>query len=384
MPWNETEPMFERAKFMMAVEAGDTSFADQCRRFGISRKTGYKWLQRFQHDGLGGLEDRSRAPRHCPHATSAARAEAILALKYRYPNWGPRKLRCRLQMLEPDIVWPANSTIGELLDRHGLITPRKVRRRVPPASAPLSHCQQVNDVWSADFKGQFQLGSHQWCYPLTVSDNHSRYLLACHGLLQPNEQGVRQQFDRLFREFGLPEAIRTDNGSPFASRALGGLTKLSVWWIKLGIRPERIKPGKPQQNGRHERMHRTLKQETVQPASANLTAQQRRFNRFMREYNEERPHEALSNQTPTMVYQPSRRRMPSRTPVMEYGAEQVVRQVRSTGEIKWKGGLYFLSETLIGEPVCLQEIDDDRWQVYFGDYPLGMLDGRRGKVMRPA
>jgi len=375
--------MFERTKFVVAVESGEFSFAEQCRRFGISRKTGYKWLDRFSRDGLSGLEDLSRAPHCCPHETPRELAEAILCLKHKYPNWGPRKLRHKLYMLEPDKDWPANSTIGELLDRHGLVTPRKVRRRVPPSSAPLSHCQQSNDVWSADFKGQFQLGSRQWCYPLTVSDNHSRYLLACQGLLHPNDQGVRKQFERLFAEFGLPAAIRTDNGTPFASKALGGLTRLSIWWIKLGIRPERIKPGKPQQNGRHERMHRTLKQAATQPASANMSAQQKRFSLFMQEYNDERPHEALDNKTPAMVYTPSQRKMPSRLPGIEYDDEKVIRQVRTTGEIKWKGGLYFLSETLVGEPVGLQEIGCDRWQVYFGSVPLGILDERRGKVIRP-
>lgn len=384
MPWNESSAMLERMKFIVAVSSGELSFSDQCQRFGISRKTGYKWLERFDQGGLEDLKDRSRAPRSSPQRIDAGMAERILELKYRYPTWGPKKLLGKLESTFPPQAWPASSTIGELLKQHGLVKPRKRSQRVPANSTPLSHCQRANDVWSADFKGQIQLGNGQWLYPFTVSDNYSRYLFTCKGMLSTTEYQVKQEFERLFRDKGLPEAIRTDNGSPFASRALGGLSRLSVWLIKLGIRPERIARGKPQQNGRHERMHRTLNQDAIEPVSANVAIQQERFDRFLTVYNDERPHEALGNKTPSSVYKKSQRVMPTKLPKMEYQDGWDVRQVRGTGEIKWQGQLVFVSAALQGEPIGLQRVDEDRWQIHFGVYPLGLLDARRGKVIRPA
>lgn len=384
MPWRETEPMLERAQFVAAVTSGEFSFAECCRRFGVSRRIGYKWWQRYQAEGAAGLAEQSRAPHRCPHAVAPALVAQILQAKHAHPHWGPRKLRPYLLQRYPELPWPARSTLGDVLDRHGLVAARRApRRRVPPASAPLAHCQEVNQVWSADFKGQFRLGNQRWCYPFTLSDNHSRYLLACHGLHQPTEAGVWALCERVFRDYGLPMAIRTDNGAPFASRALGGLTRLAVWWLKLGITPARIAPGQPQQNSRHERMHRTLKAEATQPAAACLAAQQRRFDRFHAEYNHERPHEALGDRTPASVHRHSSRPYPQRLPRVEYDHATQVRRVRTNGAIKWRGGLYFVSEVLVGEPVGLMPISNDRWQLYFAHLPLAVLDDRLGCLIHP-
>lgn len=384
MPWNETEPMLERTKFVLSVTSGELSFKAQCERFGISRKTGYKLMGRYASEGLAGLGDRSRAPGRCPHALSSETAARILALKQRYPTWGPRKLRDRLATESPEGTWPAVSTIGELLSRHGLVQSRTLRRRAPPMSTPLAHAQAPHEVWSIDFKGQFRLGNGRLCYPLTVTDNASRYLLACRGLYQPRRLPVRETLEGLFRAHGLPWALRSDNGPPFASTGLGGLSTLAVWLIRLGVRPERIAPGKPQQNGRHERMHRTLKAETTRPPSATLAAQQRRFNAFMREFNDERPHEALGGKTPASRYAPSPRSYPALLPEVVYPSGLTLRRVRSNGEFKWKGSLLFLSEALVGEVVGLREVGESVWQIQFGEYPLGVLDERRGGILRPA
>ncbi len=383
MPWNETEPMLEREKFVVAVRSGELTFTAQCERFGISRKTGYKLMKRFEAEGLAGLSDRSRAPGHCPHALSNEVIGRILALKQAHPTWGPRKLRDRLAWDLPEQKWPAASTLGELLFRHGLVKPRTQRRRTPAMSSPLSHAEAAHDVWSIDFKGHCQLGNGRACYPLTVTDNAIRYVLSCRGLYEPRRGPVQATLAGLFREHGLPKALRSDNGPPFASTGVCGLSKLSVWLIHLGVRPERIAPGKPQQNGRHERMHRTLKAEAMSPPSATLAAQQRRFDAFVREFNDERPHEALGGKSPSSLYVASPRAYPRSLPEVAYPSGLTLRRVRSNGEIKWKGGLLFLSESLVGEIVGLKETGESLWQIQFGEYPLGVLDERRGKVIRP-
>lgn len=383
MPWNETEPMLERQKFVVAVKSGELTFTAQCERFGISRKTGYKLMNRFEAEGLAGLADRSRAPGHCPHALSNEVIERILALKQAKPTWGARKLRDRLMEVSPGQKWPAISTVGELLARHGLVKSPTPRRRTPAMSAPLSHAVEVHDVWSIDFKGHCQLGNGRACYPLTVTDNAIRYVLSCRGLYEPRRGPVQATLERLFREHGLPKALRSDNGPPFASTGVAGLSKLAVWLIHLGVRPERIAPGKPQQNGRHERMHRTLKAEAMSPPSATLTAQQRRFDAFVREFNDERPHEALGGKSPSSLYVASPRAYPRSLPEVAYPSGLTLRRVRSNGEFKWKGGLLFLSESLVGEIVGLKEVGESLWQIQFGEHPLGVLDERRGKVIRP-
>jgi transposase InsO family protein len=374
--------MLERMQFMAVVESGEFSFAECCRRFAVSRKTGYKLWARYQAEGAAGLSDRSRVAHHHPRALDELTVARIVNAKHAHPHWGPRKLRLVLAAADPDRSLPAISTVGDVLARHGLVQRRRGRRRVPPMSAPLGHCQGLNEIWSADFKGQFRLGNRHWCYPFTLSDNYSRYLLACHGLGHPTEDGVRRRCEAVFREFGLPQAIRTDNGAPFASSALAGLTRLSVWWVKLGIRPERIALGQPQQNGRHERMHRTLKAEATRPPASTLRAQQQRLDAFRREYNAQRPHEALGDRTPASVYTGSPRPFPHRLPAVEYGADTVVRRVRSNGAIKWRGDVFFLSEALIGEAVGLTPITDERWQIHFAHFPLAVLDDRLGQVIR--
>lgn len=383
MPWKRTDPMLERAQFIAAVEGGECSFAECCRRFQISRKSGYKWWGRYQSEAMAGLADRPPVALHFAHALDARTVADILAAKHAHPHWGPRKLRNVLLAAHPQTHWPAISTMGEVLARHGLVRSRHGRTRVPPFGVPLAHCHGINEVWSADFKGQFRLGNHQWCYPFTLSDNFSRYLLACKGMGHPTEAGVWRACEAVFRQHGLPAAIRTDNGSPFASRALGGLSHLSVWWIKLGIRPERIALGQPQQNGRHERMHRTLKAEATRPASATLLGQQRRFDVFRIEYNEQRPHESLNDQTPISVHRHAGRPYPRRLSEIEYGTGTEVRRVRSNGMIKWRGQLHFISEALIGEPIGFTLISEERWQICFADSPLAIFDERIGQLIRP-
>jgi len=382
MPWKETCPVEEKLKFITAWKSDVFTMTELCDRFGVSRKTGYKWLARYVAGGLADLEEHSRAPHHHPNAVSAALVSELLRMKQRYPSWGPKKVRRWLLERRGGVLWPAVSTIGELYQRHGLCQRRGGRQRKVPQTQPLRHCHGPNEVWSADFKGQFRLGDGRWCYPLTIMDSHSRYLLACSGLQHPTEHGTRQGFEGVFKSYGLPIAIRTDNGSPFASVALGGLTRLTIWWIKLGIQLERIDPGHPEQNGRHERMHRTLKAATAKPPKGTLKAQQRAFHQFRREYNEERPHEALGERAPAQVYEAPIRRYPSVISAVEYDADYVVRRVRHNGVIKWRGQQVYVSEALRGEPVGLLPIDNDRWQMYFAQVILGILDERLNKIER--
>ncbi|MEE8342277.1 MAG: integrase core domain-containing protein, partial [Gammaproteobacteria bacterium] len=277
--------------------------------------------------------------------------------------------------------WPADSTAGEILKRAGLVKPRNPRRRVAAYSQPFGDCRQANQSWSADFKGDFRLGDGRRCYPLTISDNYSRFLLQCRGLHRTGSTVVRPWFEWVFREYGLPQAIRTDNGAPFSSLAVGGISALSKWWIQLGIRPERIRPGTPSQNGRHERMHRTLKAAALHPPGANLVAQQSQFDTFVYEYNWERSHEALDRKTPGSIHQPSIRPYPTRIPPVEYGTECTVRRVRHNGEIKWRGQLLYVSEILAKEPISLKPINEDQWELRYGFHPLGILNMRTLKIV---
>lgn len=382
MPWKETYPMNEKMKFIVAHQSGEYAVSVLCRRFKISRKTGYKWINRYQAEGVIGLDDRSRARHHCPNAVPTQSVAEILKVKGRYPSWGPQKICDWLRLNRSDLYIPATSTASDILKRYGLVKSRKRRVRQVPASEPLSHCHQANDVWSSDFKGQFKLGDGRYCYPLTVSDNYSRQLLVCKGLYHPTEKGVLEWYKAAFREYGLPHAMRTDNGSPFASTALGGLTRLAVWWLKLGIRLERIQPGCPQQNGRHERMHRTLKAETATPPKRNMSAQQRTFNRFMDIYNNERPHESLGGVPPRYMYKYSQREYEDVLRDVEYDASMTVRRVRTNGEIKWHGGKVYVSEALRGEAIGLLPLNNECWEVYFAQQKLGQFDERLGRIIR--
>jgi putative transposase len=376
MPWKETCTMTERMKFVVLAQEDGASMSELCRQFGISRKTGYKRLERYEAEGMDGLQDRSHAPLHHPYAVSDDVERRILSLRAEHPSWGPRKLKARLQMIDPPTQWPVASTIGELLHRHGLTVPRRRRVVTPADISPFANCAGPNDTWCIDFKGWFRTRDGRRCDPLTISDAHSRYLLRCQAVRRADTRCVRPLLEASFREYGLPLSIRSDNGPPFASRGVAGLSQLSVWFIKLGLKPERITPGRPCENGRHERMHGTMQREACQPPEANRRAQQRRFDDFRRVYNEERPHEAIANATPAMIYRPSPRPYPARLPEMVYPDHWQVRKVHQSGEIRWRGQSIFISEVLTGEPVALDERAEGLWQLYFGPLHLGTLDHR--------
>ncbi|HVA80849.1 MAG TPA: IS481 family transposase [Candidatus Binataceae bacterium] len=382
MPWQEVCPMDEKQRFIAALIAGDESVSAICEEFGISRKTGYQLWQRYQAQGAAGLAPRSRAPHVVPWAIPEAVAEAIIALRRAHPSWGPKKLRAKLRERAAAQSWPALSTIGELVRRAGLSQVRKRRRYAPPNVCPLRIAVLPNDVWCIDFKGWFRTGDGARCDPLTVSDAFSRYLLCIKVVAAPGYADCRSALERVFREYGLPRAIRSDNGAPFASVGAAGLSRLSLWWVKLGIAPERIAPGKPEQNGRHERMHRTLKAECANPPAASGAAQQRRFDQFRAEFNQQRPHEALGQTPPAKHYAPAQRSYPARIADPVYPCDYQLRRVRSNGEIKWQGEMVFIGQALIGEVIGLRETDEGDAEVYFGPISLGLLDAITLKLNR--
>jgi putative transposase len=376
MPWLETSPMAERRRFVDDAHRGLFSMTDLCARYGISRKTGYKWLDRHDAQGREGLRDRSHAPQHCPHKISEDVARAICEGRQAHPSWGPRKLLRWLRRHQPGLALPALSTAGDLLAREGLVKKRvrRQRHRHPGVVAPVT--RHPNDLWTSDFKGHFRTGDGRYCYPLTVADLHSRLLLGCDALLSTRGREARPCFEALFREYGLPAAIRTDNGVPFASTGLHGLSSLNVWWMRLGILHQRIRPASPQENGAHERMHRTLKREATRPAAANRHRQQLAFNRFRREYNEQRPHEALGDRTPASVYRPSPRPFPDRLPAIEYPGHFQVRFVCNAGTFRFRNRLLFIANALKQHYIGLEEIEDGLWSIYFGQVLLARLDER--------
>lgn len=383
MPWEETKPMSERAKFAALHAEGLYSLTELCERFGVSRKTGYKWLARYEAAGVEGLRERSRAPRSCPHKTPPDVAEALLTARRDHPTWGPKKLRAYLKKRQPDLAerLPAASTAGAILTAHGLTQPRTrpARSWKHPGGATLV-AEAPNRVWCADFKGQFPTGDGVVCYPLTVTDAYSRFLLGCEALPSVRGEGARPVLERLFAENGLPDALRTDNGSPFATLAICGLSQLSVWWIKLGIAHQRIAPGRPEQNGRHERMHRTLKKETARPPQADHRAQQARFDAWRNEFNTERPHEALGQNPPATLYTPSPRPLPAALPEPNYPGHYEVRQVSRSSMFRFHSRQIFASEALIGEHIGLEETGDGVWSLYFYNVLLGRLDERDYKL----
>jgi putative transposase len=380
MPWSQTSPMDQRTQFIAEYLRGTSDMTELCARYDISRKTGYKWLDRYLRDGPRGLEERSRRPTHSPRHTSEQVEQAIIEARQRHPSWGSKKLLSILYKRHPRWSWPHRSTVCDILNRHGLIAKKPRRRRIGHPGAPSSRSAAPNDLWSADFKGQFKTGDGLYCYPLTITDSASRFLLECQGLHSTSVELAKPMFTRVFREFGLPLRIRTDNGVPFATHTLARLSRLSAWWVRLGILPEFIEPGKPQQNGRHERMHRTLKAETTRPAAATLRAQQRKFNRFRLEFNHERPHEALLMHTPASCYTRSPRQMPERIPPLEYPDHFELRYVSANGGIRWNHHWVNVSVTCIGEYVGLEEIDDGVWNVFFGPLKLGRLLERHMRI----
>ena len=382
MPWMETCLMTERMRLVIAAEKETYSMSELCRRHCVSRKTGYKWLGRYVEEGAEGLRDRSRRPHRSPNKTPEEIEALLIEVREKHPRWGPDKLLAVIARHHPDLELPARSTVAAILKRQGLVRDRRKRHRSRHPGPPTREITAPNELWTADFKGQFKTRDGRWCYPLTVADEHTRYLLACDGKTSTAGRGVRRTFERLFGEHGMPNGIRTDNGVPFVvPHAILGLSSLGVWWISLGIRPERIEPGKPQQNGRHERMHRTLKDETVNPPASSLKAQQKRFDAFREEFNTERPHQALGQKTPAEVWRPSARPYPDQIPDPEYPGHFQTRKVSTTGKIKFNGHVMWLSETLKHQVVGLEEIDDGIWSIYFYDVLLGRFNERDYEVI---
>lgn len=372
MPWKETRVVDERLQFIARLkEDPKCNFRRLCAEFGISRTAGYGLVKRYNELGPEALRDRPPVARSCPHRTSAQIEDRVVAVRKERPYEGPKKIRMRLLELEPELEVPAASTIGDILTRRGLVRPRRARLRVPPHPSPLEPCAAPNELWCVDFKGHFALGDKTRCHPLTITDGASRFLISCEGLASEKEVLARPCFERAFREFGLPERIRSDNGAPFASsRSLGGLSRLSVWWIRLGILPERIEPGHPEQNPRHERMHKTLKQATANPTAGTMCDQQRAFDYFRADYNNHRPHEALGQTPPARHYEPSWR--PMREPRdPEYGEGLAVRRVGPNGYLTFRGHTARMGDPLARQPVGLRQTDDDEWEIYFGPLLIG-------------
>ena len=382
MPWKVSGVVETRRGFIQEWLSQQWTMTELCARHGISRQAGYNTRERFREQGWEGLEERSRAPWRHPNQTAAEIEQGIVELRQKHMRWGPRKLKVVLHREHPEIGWPAASTIGELLRREGLVVARKKRRRVDAYTAPFASASAPNRVWCGDFKGWGRTQDGSRIDPLTISDASSRYLLRCQAVEKTDTRRVQSIFEAAFREYGMPQAIRTDNGAPFASCAIAGLSRLAVWWMKLGIAPERIAPAHPEQNGRHERMHLTLQQETMTPLAANRRAQQRRFDQFRHEYNHERPHEALAMRTPASCYQSSPRPFPACLRAPEYGSSMLVRRIQHRGWFSWKHHEVFLSETLIGEPIGLESIDDRWYTIYFADFVLGRFDSRTRTVHR--
>lgn len=378
MPWQETSPMDHRERLVREALSGLYTMTELCERASVSRKTGYKWLARYHEGGRPALADRSRAPHHCPHRSAPELVALLCAARRKHPDWGPRILLGWLQRRHPEIaVWPAVSTAGDVLRRAGLVTPRRRRRTpVPPAAHGPATAAVPNDLWTADFKGEFRTGDGACCYPLTVADLHSRYLLACQGLTAPRGPAVRACFTRLFRTYGLPLAIRTDNGVPFATIGLHGLSPLSVWWLRLGIEHHRGRPAHPQDNAAHERMHRTLKRGAIRPPRPTLRAQQRAFDKFRHEFNGERPHQSLGDVPPAEHYVTSPRALPERLPPVEYPNHYLVRRVAPAGTFRFRGRWIFLTKVLTHEPIGLEETDDGVWSIYFASKLLARFDER--------
>jgi putative transposase len=376
MPWQGVSPVDLRLEFNRTYLSGLFSMTELCDQYGVSRKTGYKWVARYEANGRAGLTDRSRRPHHSPRATDPAIAERLCEARRRHPTWSARKLIAVLRRHHPEVAWPARSTGCDLLKAQQLVRERRRRNRGRAPASPLAPITRANEVWTTDFKGEFRTGDGVYCYPLTLRDGFSRYVLRCDALLTKRGEVVRHRFERAFAEYGLPDRIRSDNGGPFAATGLTRLSHLAVWWIRLGIQPERIALGHPEQNGSHEQFHRVLKAETTRPAASTCAAQQQRFRRFQAEYNQERPHEALQDQPPASCYLPSCRTMPARLPPIQYPGHMEVRRVSSMGHLSWRGRALYLTEVLVGEHVAFEEVADGIWMLYFATVPLARFDER--------
>jgi len=375
MPWKEATKMSERADLILKWKTGLYGITELSKEFGVSRPTVYEWTGRYTDEGEAGLLDRPPVAKSCPHRTPVAIAEQIVEAKRKHLGWGPAKLIDLLEIEQPNTQWPSASTAGAFLDREGLVGRRRKRRTGEIPVARRLEASESGEMMTADHKGQFRMGNGKYCFPVTINDPVSRYIYAIDGKTSTNGREARQTFEQVFQEYGLPWFIGTDNGSPFCcSRALAGLSKLSVWWIKLGITPVRIHPGCPWENGVHERMHKTLKAATTRPPGANLGEQQGRFDTFRVEFNIVRPHEALGGRRPADLLQKCRRPYPQQIPEVCYPGYYETRSVRPNGVIKWQGRLLFVSESLVGERVGLVEIDDGVWSLYFSAIELGRYD----------
>ena len=383
MVWKATGVADQRIGFIHDYLSDAWSMTGLCERYGISRKAGYKWSGRYGREGLAGLADRPRAPLVHGRLTAPHLVEAITLLRRERPSWGPRKIIAKLSAREPDAGWPCASTAGEILKRAGLVSGRRIKRRGPPRLGELTAPLSCNHVWAVDHKGWVRLGDGARAEPLTITDGFSRFLIRVSATGSTRHDEAKPMFEQAFLDFGLPEVIRSDNGTPFASVGAGGLTRLSAWWIRLGIAHERTDPGHPQQNGRHERFHLTLK-EAMYPLEPDRAAQERRFTVFTQDYNYERPHEALGQKPPGSVYRPSPRPLPASLPDPDYPPEAAVRQVRSNGEIKWAGTMVYISEALIGEAVGVRETATGEMQVSYFKTALGIIEPKTGKLRAAA
>ena len=379
MPWKASVVSELRLEFVRAALAGTVAFSVLCRRFEVSRPTGYKWVARYEAEGAAGLKDRAPVPHAPRHRLDGALGDLFVAERREHPTWGSKKLLALLKLRYPRRKsWPARSTIDALLKREGLVRPRRRRRRVAPYTEPLGHAQQPNDVWCIDFKGQFRLGDGSTCYPLTITDAATRYVLCCTALTNTSTEGAIAALLSTFEHHGLPRAMRSDNGTPFASSAPGGLSRLGVLLHRLGVVHERIESGHPEQNGRHERFHRTLEEVCARPPRTRREMQ-RQFDEFVRVFNDARPHEALGMKRPRDVYTSSSRELPARVPPASTAGADHVRGVRNDGSFKWHGHLLFLSEALVGEDVGLYEVDQDIFEVRFGSLVVTYLHDARGR-----
>ncbi len=377
MPWRESGPMDGRLRFVRDAQRDHFTMSELCARYGVSRRIGYKWLMRYDAEGRAGLADRSHVPHHCPHKIQFAMEELLITERVAHPHWGARKLLAALRRKHARIrYWPAASTVADLLARRGPVQKRRSRRASvhPGVVRPVTFAP--NDLWTADFKGQFRTGDGKYCYPLTIADLHSRYLLTCRGVLSTQTVRARPIFERTFREYGLPLAIRTDNGVPFATQAIHGMSYLNVWWMRLGIQHQRIHPGCPQENGAHERMHRMLKRQAIKPVRASCTAQQRNFDAFQHEYNEERPHERLNQETLASQYQHSSRPYPERLPALEYPAHFLVKKINTAGTFRFRDRILYLANALVEQHIGLEETDDGIWAIHFNTVLLATFDER--------
>lgn len=380
MPWSETTAMEQKALFIRDWLAHRDTVSALCDRYNISRKTGHKWIERFIEFGPDGLRERSHANHHAHNRTDPRIENALMNLRRKHRSWGAKKLLHLLGEKHPDWDLPGRTTVCDMFERNGLITKRPRRKHIGHPGKPNAPINAPNSCWSCDFKGEFKMRNGIYCYPLTITDNYSRYLLGCQALDSTALEPAKTVFTRIFKEYGLPDRMRSDNGTPFAAYTLGRLSRLSAWWVRLGILPDLIQPGNPQQNGKHERMHKTLKDETTKPCAGNKRAQQRKFNVFMDEFNNVRPHESLGMMTPAKLYIPSARPMPDKLPEIEYPDHFEVRYVSATGGIKWKCDWVNISSVLVGEYVGLEEVGNGQWDIYYGPIKLGRLHERSMKI----